>query len=124
MASRAAVAAKSAWCASRPELVELLREHIRRFGVVPEGRLFRSVNGGIIHPSTYWRVWQRARVIGLGSDERKSSVLGRPYDLRHGGVFWRLYASVPAPQVAEWAGYSLEVLQKIYAKIVAGFDDV
>ncbi|MBO2456584.1 hypothetical protein [Actinomadura violacea] len=50
--------------------------------------------------------------------------MGRPYDLRHGGVSWRLYAGVPAPQVAEWAGHSLEVLQKIYAKVVAGFDDV
>ncbi|WP_433239932.1 tyrosine-type recombinase/integrase [Actinomadura nitritigenes] len=107
-----------------PELVVLLREHIRRFGVAPDGRLFRSVNGGIIHPSTYWRVWQRARAIGLTPDEQKSPVLGRPYDLRHGGVSWRLYAGVPAPQVAEWAGHSLEVLQKIYAKVVAGFDDV
>ncbi|QKG25367.1 hypothetical protein [Actinomadura verrucosospora] len=48
-----------------PELVVLLREHIRRFGVAPDGRLFRSVNGGIIRPSTYWRIRQLARAIGL-----------------------------------------------------------
>lgn len=30
----------------------------------------------------------------------------------------------PSPQVAKWAGHGLEVLQMIYAKVVAGFDDV
>ncbi|WP_218010306.1 hypothetical protein [Actinomadura chibensis] len=107
-----------------PELVAILRYHIDVFGVAKDGRLFRSVNGNIIQPSTYWRVWQRAREIGLTPEERDSPLMRRPYDLRHGGVSVRLYAGIPPTQVAEWAGHSPEVLQKIYAKVVAGFEDV
>lgn len=48
----------------------------------------------------------------------------RPYDLRHAGVSLRLNAGVPPTQVAEWAGHSVEVLLKIYAKVIAGQDRV
>ena len=48
----------------------------------------------------------------------------RPYDLRHGGVSLRLNAGVPATQVAEWAGHSVEVLLTIYAKCIEGRDRV
>lgn len=48
----------------------------------------------------------------------------RPYDLRHAGVTWRLSAGVPAAQVAEWAGHSVEVLQRIYHRCMDGYDDV
>ncbi len=33
-------------------------------------------------------------------------------------------AGVPATQVAQWAGHSVEVLLKIYAKCIEGQDDV
>jgi hypothetical protein len=36
----------------------------------------------------------------------------------------RLYAGVPERQVAEWAGHSVEVLRRVYSKILDGFDDI
>lgn len=84
--------------------------------------MFRSVNGNPIHPSTYGRVWQEARELGLEPKDRRL-VLKRPYDLRHAGITARLYARVPDRQVAEWAGHSVEVLRRVYSKILAGFED-
>jgi hypothetical protein len=34
-----------------------------------------------------------------------------------------LNAGVPAPQVAEWAGHSVEVLLKVYARCIVGQDE-
>jgi len=44
----------------------------------------------------------------------------RPYDLRHAAVSTWLNAGVPAPQVAEWAGHSVDVLLRVYAKCISG----
>ncbi|HSU34665.1 MAG TPA: hypothetical protein VLJ88_03300 [Propionibacteriaceae bacterium] len=43
-----------------------------------------------------------------------------PYDLRHAAVSTWLNGGVPPTQVAEWAGHSVEVLLKIYAKCLDG----
>ena len=43
-----------------------------------------------------------------------------PYDFRHAGVSLRLNAGTPATQVAEWAGHSVEILQRVYAHCRAG----
>ncbi len=107
-----------------PELVVLLREHIRQFGTGLGGRLFRSENGNPIQPSTYWRVWQKAREMALTPAQRESPLMRRPYDLRHSGVTWRLNSGVPATEVAAWAGHSVEVLMRVYARCVAGLEDV
>ena len=48
----------------------------------------------------------------------------RPYDLRHSGVTWRLNSGIPATEVAAWAGHSVEVLMRVYARCVAGLEDV
>jgi integrase len=48
----------------------------------------------------------------------------RPYDLRRAGIVRRLNSGVPAPEVAKWAGHSVEVLTRIYAGCVVGLDDV
>jgi hypothetical protein len=40
------------------------------------------------------------------------------------GVSTWLNAGVPATQVAEWAGHSVDVLLKIYAKCIVGQDKV
>lgn len=106
-----------------PELVALLRQHINTYGFGPDGRIFRSVNDMPIHPSTYSTVWRKAREVGLAPKHRRSLVLKRPYDLRHAGITARLYAGVPDRQVAEWAGHSVDVLRRIYSKILAGFDE-
>lgn len=107
-----------------PELVALLREHVRRFGTGPGGRLFRSERGNPIQPSTYWRVWQEARGLALTPAQLGTPLLRRPYDLRHSGVTWRLNSRVPATEVASWAGHSVEVLMRVYARCVAGVEEV
>ena len=44
----------------------------------------------------------------------------RPYDLRHAALSTWLNAGVPATQVAEWAGHSVDVLLRVYAKCISG----
>jgi integrase len=107
-----------------PELVTLLREHIVQFGTGPGGRLFRSTNGNLIQPSTYWRVWQKARAMALTPEQLATPLMRRPYALRHSGVTWRLNSGVPATEVAAWAGHSVEVLMRVYARCVVGMEDV
>jgi integrase len=107
-----------------PALVRLLREHIEMFGTGPGGRLFRSENGNPIQPSTYWRVWQKVRGMALTPAQLATPLMRRPYDLRHSGVTWRLNSSVPATEVAAWAGHSVEVLMRVYARCVVGLEDV
>ena len=107
-----------------PELVALLREHIDRSGTGPEARLFRSEKDNIIQPSTWWRVWQKVRAQALTEQQRTTPLLRRPYDLRHSGVTWRLNSGVPPTEVAAWAGHSVEVLMRVYAKCMTGLEDV
>jgi integrase len=107
-----------------PELVTLLREHIDRFGVGEDERLFRSEQGNIIQPSTWWQVWQKVRARGLTERQRATPLLQCPYDLRHSGVTWRLNSGVPPTEVAAWAGHSVEVLMGVYAKCMADLEDV
>jgi hypothetical protein len=45
---------------------------------------------------------------------------GRPYDLLHAAVSLWLNTGVQAPEVADRAGQSVEVLLKIYAKCIDG----
>ncbi|MEZ0107603.1 hypothetical protein ABH920_001595 [Catenulispora sp. EB89] len=47
----------------------------------------------------------------------------RPYDLRHAAVSTWLNAGVSAPQVAEWAGHSVDVLLSVYAKCIDGQEE-
>ena len=68
------------------------------------------------------RVWARAREKALTAKEVESPLARRPYDLRHACVSTWLNAGVPAPQVAEWAGHSVDVLLRIYAACVVGQD--
>lgn len=103
-----------------PELVAILREHIDRFGVGEDDRLFRSGRGNVVASSTYSRVWDQARALSLPPDRVASPLAGRPYDLRHAGVSLWLNAGVPAPDVAERAGHSVDVLLKVYAKCIDG----
>ena len=107
-----------------PELVTLLREHIARFDTDPDGRLFHSERGNPIQPSTWWQVWQKVRAFSLTPVQAATPLLRRPYDLRHSGVTWRLNSGVPPTEVAAWAGHSVEVLMRVYAKCMTGLEDV
>lgn len=107
-----------------PELVALLRDHVERFGAGEDGRLFRSANGNPIQPSTWWRVWGKARRLALPPEQLATPLMRRPYDLRHSGITWRLNSGVPATEIAAWAGHSVEMLMRVYARCVAGLEDV
>ncbi|MBV9013378.1 MAG: tyrosine-type recombinase/integrase [Pseudonocardiales bacterium] len=108
-----------------PELTHLLRQHLTRHGTDAEGRLFRGIRGGRpLEESTYHRVWRKARENALSAAEFNSPLARRPYDLRHAAVSTWLNAGVPATQVAEWAEHSVAVLLQIYAKCLAGQEEV
>jgi integrase len=48
----------------------------------------------------------------------------RPYDLRHACLSTWLNGGVAATQVAEWAGHSVEMLLRVYAKCLDGQDEI
>jgi integrase len=103
-----------------PELVQLIRTHLERFGTAPDGRLFRAPRGGMLGESTYGRIWRLARSKALTSSQARSPLARRPYDLRHSGVTLALNAGVPAPEVARRAGHGVEVLLRVYAGCIEG----
>ena len=107
-----------------PELTELLHQHIREFGTDEVGRLFRGTRGGELATVTYIRIWDRARAEALTEDQYASPLARRPYDLRHAAVSTWLNGGVGPAQVAEWAGHSVDVLLKIYAKCLDGEESI
>lgn len=107
-----------------PELVAILRAHVKRFGVASDGRLFSSERGNVISSSGYSKVWEEARQFALTPRQASSLLAGRPYDLRHAGVSLWLNAGVQAPEVAERAGHSVDVLLKVYAKCIDGDTEI
>jgi integrase len=52
------------------------------------------------------------------------SLARQPYDLRHACLSTWLNGGVYPTQVAEWAGHSVDVLLRIYAKCVVGQDQL
>lgn len=120
---------------AHPELVAILQRHVEEFQLGPEGRLFvtRTARYGIpiappfvkpISMGTIYRVWHHAREAALTEGQVRSPLARRPYDLRHACLSTWLSAGVPPARVAEWAGHSVEVLLRVYAKCVEGDDDI
>jgi integrase len=106
-----------------PELTAMIHEHLGRYGTAPDGRLFVGARRLDYLPTrTVTLTWQRARAVALAPEAAASPLARTPYDLRHAAVSTWLAAGVPAPKVAEWAGHSVEVLLKIYAKCLDGED--
>lgn len=99
-----------------PELVSLLRAHIETFGVAADGRMFSSERGRVVASTAISDVWAEARSRALTPEQVASPLAARPYDLRHAAVSLWLNAGVPAPEVAERAGHSVQVLLRVYAK--------
>ncbi|WP_214412312.1 tyrosine-type recombinase/integrase [Sphaerisporangium fuscum] len=107
-----------------PALVRILRAHLAApYGKAADGRLFSGVRGGELPSITYRRVWAKARRDALTPEEAASPIARRVYDLRHACVSTWLNAGVAPTQVAEWAGHSVEVLLRIYAKCIVGQDE-
>jgi integrase len=103
-----------------PELVRLLRAHIKRYGTAPDGRIFQTARGGILQDSGYNEVWTEARKQALTPAQYRSPLGRRPYDLRHAAVSLWLNSGVPATEVARRAGHGVAVLLKIYAHCIDG----
>lgn len=106
-----------------PRLVELLRDHMQRYRIRDGARMFSTTRGNPIDSGVYGRVWAAARRRGLPEHEQLTPRLKRPYDLRHSGISLRRTAGVPSRQVAEWAGHSVAVLERVYSKVLDGYDD-
>ncbi|WP_433351402.1 hypothetical protein [Micromonospora sp. CA-111912] len=68
------------------------------------------------------RVWRWARSATFTPEVQASPLARTPYDLRHAAVSTWLNGGVPPTQVAEWAGQSVEVPLRIYAKCLDGGD--
>jgi integrase len=107
-----------------PALTQYLRSHVGQFGITPDGRLFRGERGGDLSESVYARVWQGARRLAFTPSLANSTLARHPYDLRHACLSTWLNGGVEPTQVAEWAGHSVEVLLRVYAKCIAGRDEI
>ena len=107
-----------------PELVAILRQHLDTFGAASDGRIFSSDRGRAVASTAISDVWAEARTLALTPAQVASPLAGRPYDLRHAAVSLWLNAGVPATQVAERAGHSVEVLLRVYAKCLDGGDQI
>jgi len=59
-----------------------------------------------------------------GARSEESPLARRPYDLRHAALSTWLNAGVPPTQVAEWAGHSVMVLLRVYAKCIYGQEEM
>lgn len=104
-----------------PELTASLHQHLDAYGTAPDGRLFRGARGGGRLPSSvYGRVWAKAREAAFTPEVVASPLAKRPYDLRHAAVSTWLNAGVEATRVAAWAGHSVAVLLRVYAKCLDG----
>ncbi|TCN39850.1 hypothetical protein EV644_10364 [Kribbella orskensis] len=107
-----------------PDLTAMFHHHITKFGTAPDGRLFWGRGRGVLSAKYYQVMWQQVREDVLGIEAAKSSPLAqRPYDLRHAAVSSWLASGVDAARIAEWAGHSLEVLLRIYAKVIDGQEE-
>lgn len=104
-----------------PELAVLLHDHLINFRTAPDGRLFQgSRNGGRIGSTVYGRAWASARAAVFTDEVFATAIARRPYDLRHAAVSTWLKAGVEVTRVAEWAGHSVAVLLRVYAKFIDG----
>ena len=106
-----------------PELTAIIHAHVGLFGYGPNGRLFVGErNKEELPKGTINRVWRWARAAVFTPEVHASPLARTPYDLRHAAVSTWLNGGVPPTQVAEWAGQSVEVLLRIYAKCLDGGD--
>jgi integrase len=109
---------------SHPALTGYLHRHIDQFGTAPDGRLFVGERGGDLSESVYGRAWQSARHLAFTPVIASSPLARRPYDLRHACLSTWLNGGVEPTQAAEWAGNSVQVLLRVYAKCIAGREDI
>ena len=103
------------------ELAKIVYEHMSAYGVAPDGRLVRGQRDDRpLSSSVYLRIWGKAREAAF-VPEAFASLLGkRPYDLRHAAVSIWLNVTGDPVRVAAWAGHTVAVLLRVYAKCIDG----
>ncbi|MEU8051776.1 tyrosine-type recombinase/integrase [Micromonospora haikouensis] len=107
-----------------PELTALINAHVEQFGYGQGDRLFVSErNKEEVPKGTINRIWRWTRAAVFTPEVYACPLARTPYDLRHAAVSTWLNGGVPPTQVAEWAGQSVEVLLRIYAKCLDGGDE-
>jgi integrase len=90
----------------------------------PDQLIFRGVQGRQLATITHRQVWDRARRVVFSEADYRSPLARRPNDLRHACLSTWLNGGVAPAQVAQWAGHSVEVLLRVYAKCLEGQDDI
>jgi integrase len=65
-----------------PELVFMLRSHLKQYGTGPHGRDFVGARGGALTDRAYLAVFHKARDAAFSGPEAASLLARRPYDLR------------------------------------------
>jgi hypothetical protein len=100
--------------------VQLLREHIRSFGVADDGRLFRASEGGHVLSKEYSEVWKDARTAALSEQQVETPFAEVPYSLCKAGVSLWIQSGVDPAEVARRAGHSIAVLYRFYARVLDG----
>lgn len=108
---------------SSAELAEILRRHLATYDHGPDGHIFGTARGEVVTDRTYLKVFHDARRAAFTPTEAASPLLAVPYSLRHAAVSTWLRATGDPAQVAEWAGHSVVVLLRVYAKCVHGTRD-
>ncbi|MFL6112630.1 MAG: hypothetical protein ACJ786_14945, partial [Catenulispora sp.] len=103
-----------------PAQVRLYRQHLVNFTTGADGRLFSGVKADRVPGDTIRKTLRRARAKVLSDAEQASPLAKRPYDLRHTCLSTWLNAGIAPQQVAEWAGNSVAILLRIYAKCLVG----
>lgn len=101
-----------------------LVHHIETYGLAADGRLFRTARGLPSSASAINGVWNTARLLAFTPAQAVSPLARTPYDLRLAAVSLWLNAGVAAPEVAERAGHSVDVLLAVYAKCIDGQQDL
>ncbi len=103
-----------------PGLVALLSKHLGHHQQWPRRAGLHRPRGGIFNDRACLGIFHKSRADAFAPAEAASLLARRPYDLWHAAVSTWLNAGVPAPQVAEWAGHSVGVLVRVYAKCITG----
>lgn len=105
-----------------PDPAQLLRAHLDTFGTGRDGRVFAGRAEASLPNGSTWRcITGRARRPSPAQKPNRS--WPRPLRTPARGRVDVTERRCGAPQVAEWAGHSVEVLLRVYAKCIAGQQD-
>ncbi|MFD6379061.1 hypothetical protein ACFWFS_19250 [Streptomyces albidoflavus] len=84
-----------------PHSVAVLRDCLAAFGAADDSRLLFAEKVSVVPSSTFYRVWQEARILALPPAVAASPLASRPYDLRRSALSTWLNAGVDPTEVAE-----------------------